>query len=209
MSEPGSAAAAGFVALADPCGMNIAGPNGETHIGGSQEWYEKRWHRMSGCGPVAASNLIWHMTGTKGAIVQYRELMLAMFDCVTPGRYGVNTSAIFCDGIARYCAKHGLSFAPHALDVPAPHKKRPSTETARDFIAAALKGDSPVAFLNLSNGSLGNLEAWHWVTIIALDTGTMLAEASDYGNKLELDISAWLKTSVLGGAFVCLSPTAQ
>ena len=59
--------------------------------------------------------------------------------------------------------------------------------------------------MNLSNGMLTNLESWHWVTITALCTDTNKAEISDYGKSFEVDLSQWLKTSALGGAFVYLT----
>ena len=205
-SEAGRAAdGARLLTLAEPGRLELIDSNNEAYTGGSQEWYEDRWHRMSGCGPVAASNLIWYMTGAKGGIALYLELMREMYTFVTPGRYGVNTSAIFTDGISRYCIKGALNYIPQALDIPSPLRKRPNRDTVRAFIATALQGDSPVAFLNLSNGSLDNLEAWHWVTIITFDTETMRTGICDNGKILEIDISAWLGTSILGGAFVYLN----
>ena len=193
-----------FLKLLAPERLSITGSNGEKYVGGSQDWYEDRWYRMSGCGPVAASNMIWYKSGTKSGMDNYLELMNEMFTFVTPGRYGVNTSAIFTEGILRYGAKNALQFVPQVLEIPFAQCKRPNIEFVLAFLASALLNDSPIAFLNLSNGVLDNLDNWHWVTIMALDTETMLVEICDYGEKLEIDMSAWLRTSLLGGAFVFL-----
>ena len=185
--------------------MTITDAAGETYTGGSQEWYENRWHRGAGCGPVAASNLIWYMTRPQGGKERYMEIMREMFKYVTPGIRGVNNSAIFTGGIVRYGADKGLQIAAQVLEIPAKTRLRPDSGTACGFIATALQEDAPVAFLNLSNGELDDLEAWHWVTIIAIDTATAQVEVSDHGKTLGLDISLWLKTSALGGALVYLA----
>ena len=130
--------------------------------------------------------------------------MREMYACFTPGMKGINTSALFMEGIIRYGTGHKLDIAPLALDIPVRQQKRPDMDEVQVFIISALKADSPLAFLNLSNGTVRNLENWHWVTIIAFDTDNLQAEISDYGKVLEIDIPEWLSTSILGGAFVYL-----
>ena len=190
--------------LVEPDLPALKGLSGETYIGGSQEWYEDSWHKKAGCGPVAATNLIWSNTHPKGGIEQYQELMHEMYPCFTPGLQGINTSVLFTDSIMRYITKYDLKLNPVALDIPSRPRRRPKAGTVCDFIVTALQSSAPVAFLNLSNGTVRNLENWHWVTIIALDPDTMQANISDYGKVLEINISIWLKTSFLGGAFVYL-----
>jgi len=196
------------IMLKEPEYLNITGPGGETSTGGSQEWYEDRWHRMSGCGPVAASNLIWYMTRRGGGKELYTELMREMYSYMTPGVRGVNSSGIFIDGITRYGAMAGLDLSPKVLEIPGRSANRPDVEMVISFITSALLADAPVAFLNLSNGALEVLESWHWVTIIAMDTSTRHADACDYGSVLSVDIPEWLKTSRLGGSFACFACTA-
>jgi len=200
------------ITLAHLDNMNVINKHGKTYAGGSQEWYSERFQRLSGCGPTAASNLIWYMTHSRAeqatagsnSMEKYLELQNSMFSFVTPGMGGVKDPAVFADGITRYALEHGLSITPNILKIPAKPYKRPGFEVACSFLAAALQNGSPVAFLNLSNGTLKNLENWHWVTIIAVDTDTLAATICDQGNKLGVDLSAWLKTSVLGGAFVSI-----
>ena len=201
--------------LADPEWLNVKDNNGKIYTGGSQEWYADNWHRKAGCGPTVASNLIWYMMKSQPESISYSrkdggqnnflELMDEMISFITPGLQGVNTSAIFYEGFMRYGEKRGIKFIPHVLEIPGKPSKRPEPDAVCAFIAAALQADAPVAFLNLSNGTLENLENWHWVTIIAFERDTMAADICDQGDALTIDFGEWLRTSILGGALVCMT----
>jgi len=190
--------------LAKPELFNITTADGDTFIGGSQEWYEDKWHKKSGCGPVAASNLIWYIMRKHGIEQDYFKLISDLYDCVTPGIRGVNTSAAFVSGLLSYASKNDIKITPRVLEIPKKKRDRPSIDELVAFITNALNSDSPVAFLVLSNGTVSTLENWHWVTIIAMDTETMMIEISDYGKIISADISEWLETSMLGGSFAYL-----
>ena len=192
------------ITLTKPELLNIKTADGDTFIGGSQEWYEDKWHKKSGCGPVAASNLIWYIMRKRGVEQDYSELIREMYDFVTPGIRGVDTSAIFTDGLLSFALKKGIKITPCVLEIPKKKRDRPNIDALREFIINALRTDSPVAFLVLSNGSVSSLENWHWVTIIAIDPDSMMAEISDYGKIINADISEWLETSMLGGSLVYL-----
>ena len=125
-----------------------------------------------------------------------------MFSYVTPGRQGVNTSSIFSKGITRYGLEKNIVLTAFVLEIPGKPCKRPDEDIITEFIAAGLREDSPVAFLNLSNGTLGNLENWHWVTILSLDTDALTAVISDQGKSFEINLREWIKTSILGGSMV-------
>ncbi|MDR1668414.1 MAG: hypothetical protein LBR76_00460 [Oscillospiraceae bacterium] len=189
-------------ALKEPARMRITDTDGKIYVGGSQDWYADRWQRASGCGPVAACNLIWYLTGRQGGTEEYKALMREMFTYVTPGLQGVNTAKIFTGGLLRYAEANGLDITTHVLEVAVSRCKRPGEAAVCSFAAEALQADAPIAFLNLSNGSLGNLENWHWVTILALDTETMDAEISDGGETCRVSLSVWLRTTLLGGVMV-------
>jgi len=212
------------ITLASPESLNVKSDTGEIYTGGSQEWYADNWHRKAGCGPTVASNLVWYIyrtspglkslpefiscTRENGGQNSFIKLMEEMIAFITPGLQGVNTSALFYEGFIRYGEKHGVKFTPHILEIPCKTSKRPEPDAVCEFIAAALRADSPVAFLNLSNGVLKNLENWHWVTIIALEafeSGTMSADVCDQGDILSIDLAEWLKTTILGGAMVYMT----
>lgn len=214
-------------------------PDGKTAMGGSQKWYPLRWQRAAGCGPTSAANLMWYMARSHPELrnlvvtgdgdyeyTHFLDLMREVFSCFTPGIRGINSSALFIDGVKRYASARGIDLIPHALEVPASRRKRPDIGTVGDFITAALLQESPVAFLNLSRGKLKTLESWHWVTIMGcnrdsgdngdngdngdrgdrLDNGdrrdVSSASILNYGFGVEVSIAGWLETSTLGGCFV-------
>ncbi|MCX7773006.1 MAG: hypothetical protein N2376_07840 [Clostridia bacterium] len=197
--------------------LNILSDEGEATVGGSQNWYPIKWQRISGCGPTAASNLMWYMIRSQPELQSlshseqndrnsFVALMSEIFTFITPGMGGVNTSTIFTEGALKYAAAHGVALKPHVMEIRKRPFKRPSSDEVSAFIHSALQANKPVAFLNLSNGKLTNLESWHWVTIIALETventGAMTALITDQGLTFEIDLTKWLKTSILGGALV-------
>jgi len=190
------------IAITKPELMNVAAADGEVYIGGSQEWYNDGWHKKAGCGPVAASNIAWYIMRKQGLSPDYLNLINEMFDFVTPGIKGVNTSAIFIDGVLRFASENKMILTPYVLEIPKKKDNRPDGFALMDFICNALNIDSPVAFLNLSNGTVSLLENWHWVTILAIDPETMMTDIIDHGKMITIDISEWLNTSMLGGALV-------
>jgi len=197
--------------LKNPDLLAVKGPGGETYTGGSQEWYADVWHKRAGCGPVAASAIVWYMARpARGPAAVEKDAFLALMDemitFIKPTVKGVNTSAIFTDGMARYAAKHNLRFIFRVLEIPAPPSRRPAPGRLAAFLNTAITNDAPVAFLNLSNGALKNLDNWHWVTVTAFDGDTMAADVCDQGNAFCVDLGEWLATTALGGAFVYLAP---
>ena len=195
--------------------MEIKTPD-EVFIGGSQHWYDNRYHRMSGCGPTTAANLLWYLAQShewkelyeadEPGADSYISIHTGMFSCVTPGLMGVNSSAMFVNGIRKYAEAHRLNLRSYVLDIPVFFKKRPAEYAVKGFIMKAMRADCPVAFLTLSNGNQKQLENWHWVTIIEFDDQSMNVCISDQGRILEVNLSAWMKTSVLGGTLIYLAP---
>jgi hypothetical protein len=130
---------------------------------------------------------------------RFLQLQTEMFGFVTPTMRGVHNSDIFTKGIVNYGEAHGVKIATSVLDVP--QFMRPSVKSVYDFVAEGLQSDCPVAFLNLSNGNQHQLDNWHWVTIIAIDDA-MSAKICDQGRIIHVNLGAWLRTTMLGGAFV-------
>lgn len=185
--------------------------------GAHQEWYTQEWQRKSGCGPTVCATLLWYLSQTRESLAalcpyanydkeDFIKLMHEVWHYVTPGRMGVNTTAIFTAGATRYARDKGASLATDVLEVPKTASKRPGIAAVSAFILNAVTNDLPVAYLNLSNGVLTNLDSWHWVTIVAFDAQTMTAEIYDQGTKERIDIRLWLETTALGGGFVVLKP---
>ncbi len=201
--------------LREPSLLKVSLPTGETTTGGSQEWYTDQWRRMSGCGPTVAANIVWYLARSRPEFkslcevgdadqASFLRLMLEMFDYITPGPGGVNRTHIFTHGAVSYGDARGVSILAGTVEVPGVPRCGAGSEQIRDFIMDALGEDLPVAFLNLSNGSLTDLEGWHWVTIIGLEPESMTASVCDQGRVFDIDLGLWLKTTMLGGGLVKL-----
>jgi hypothetical protein len=190
-------------------------PDGTRVPGPTQEWYSDMWHRNAGCGPTAASVLVWYLArsrsefgllgGTEGGTQpEFIALMDEMFTCVTPSHMGVNTSKIFTDGLCKYAENRGVSISCRTLEIPVLGHRRPDAAELAEFMRISIGEDRPVAFLNLSNGELRNLDNWHWVNITAFDETSLQATIRDDMKKWDIDLGRWLRSSVLGGALVAI-----
>lgn len=184
--------------------------------GCDQNWYRDPFQQKAGCGPCAAANLIDY-AGRPQALAQdplvkgasampdFVHLMHEVWTFVTPGLMGVHRARHLAEGLDRYAREHQLHLASVLLDVPVRRSRRPSDQSVIAFITDGLNVDSPVAFLNRSNGVLKEPESWHWVTIMALyrhTDGSVFAEIANYGVKSRINLSSWLRTTRLGGGFV-------
>lgn len=195
--------------------LEVKAPQGGVYMGGAQEWFDVSWKRTSGCGPTTASGILWYLSRSRQSSTlceigeagksDFFKLMNTVFDYVTPGAGGVYSTTIFADGIVRYGDFCKIKLQTRALNIRPALCKRPSREALRDFIGESLQADLPLAFLNLSNGTLGNLSSWHWVMLIALEPESMTATICDQGFTKEIDLGGWLKTTLLGGGLVSVS----
>lgn len=190
---------------------------GTTCYGGDQEWYGELWHRRAGCGPTNCANLLWYLSRTRKELAPlcpfdgstrtgFTELMDALWDYVTPGRMGVNTTAIFTGGTLRYAQDTKTALVCRVLEVPRETHCRPGKEAVWNFLTEMIGADIPVAFLNLSNGALTNLDSWHWVTLVQADKETGCCDMLDGGRRCGIDLSLWLDTTIMGGGFVAILP---
>lgn len=191
--------------------------NEEISLGGNQDWYEEIWHQRAGCGPTNCATLLWYLAQTRPELKNlwphaeqdkqnFLQFMDVVWDYVTPGNRGVNTTNMFTSGLEKYSRDIGLPLYCTAFEVSHRRNCRPSVEEMLLFIEDALAKDVPVAFLNLSNGALSNLDNWHWVTLVSIDRENGLCEMYDQGKSEMLDMPLWLKSSVLGGGFVTVKP---
>lgn len=187
------------------------------YYGGDQEWYPDRWQRQAGCGPTSCSNLLWYLAQTQGGCAPlcpynaaqkpgFIQLMADVWHYVTPGNMGVNSTDIFAKGAERYGKDKGIFLKATALPVAPIHNCTRDSDGVFAFLAQSLRRELPVAFLNLSNGTLQNLDSWHWVTLVALRGGE--AQIYDQGKALWIDLRQWLSTSLMGGGFVTVEAMA-
>jgi len=186
------------------------------HYGCDQNWYKDPFQQKAGCGPCAAANLIDyagrpHQTTQAAASTPpsyFVQLMHEVWHFVTPGLMGVHRARHLAEGLDRYAREHNLPIRSVRMDIPVRRNRRPEESDVIAFIQKGLEADSPVAFLNRSNGTLTEPESWHWVTITALyrlPDETTMAEIANHGIRSLIDLSTWLRTTRLGGGFVYCS----
>ena len=188
--------------------------DGETlYYGGNQDWYTDPWKQKAGCGPTSCANLMNYLAKTHAgceALCPYESakkaafirLMEDVWEYVTPGNRGVNSTDIFVNGAKRYGEEKGVPLVAKTLPVSPIHSSARSYNDVSAFVSRALEGGFPVAFLNLSNGTLKNLDSWHWVTIVALHGDNVMIY--DQSKAKWIDLRQWLSTSIMGGGFVSI-----
>lgn len=205
--------------LTRPEVLTLIGPGGETYRGGDQEWYPDLWQRRAGCGPTTAAALLAYLSQTRPALAPLRPLaggtrtgfaqyMQALWPYVTPGARGLDKPESLVLGCRSFALSRGCRLEGEILKIPRRREDRPTPAACRDFLLRALDNDCPVAFLNFSNGSLPNLDSWHWVPLIALTEGeeVLLCTILDEGAEKVIDLALWQETTLLGGALAAVFP---
>ena len=193
-------------------GFRIEDGAGQSWFGGDQQWFPRGFHKEAACGATTCANIMGYLARTR---TEYAELaafdlslrsgflsfMQQVYPCVRPGLIGI-MPAYFTRGVREYALSRGYRDETEILTIPGARNRRPTPGKVGRFIAASLEEDRPVAFLNLSNGRVKNLDSYHWVTIAALDESALLITIIDNGRKLEVDMGKWLKKTAMGGALV-------
>lgn len=183
----------------------------QIYYGSNQEWYMRKWQRMSGCGPCAVANVIHYLNqeqqgSSNLSKSEYLILMNDIWKYVTPGIGGVSSTDMLCKGVNKYLQFKNLHMKLDYIDIPKKKEIRPEFSLVSTFLINALNNDTPVAFLNLEHGTVYELDSWHWVTIISLEyetiDGPVFAEILDGGLIKKINLSNWYQTTKLGGGFV-------
>lgn len=201
--------------------LNITAEDKE-YFGCDQDWYQDSWQQRAGCGPCTASSILLYLALRKPQLRRlyphktisrtiFAGFMHQMWSHVTPGIMGVNEGQMLIDGLVRYAGEMNIHLEAEQLKVPGKHQPRLSWKRVSEFVRNGLDNDCPVAFLNLSNGNLDNLDSWHWVTITALfqpPDGEIWAIISDSGEKKAVALQKWYESTLLGGSFVVISRVA-
>lgn len=186
-----------------------------TYYGFDQEWYAKKWHRMAGCGPTTAAQIVFYLQQAKslfGPPLQWtkkedsRQLMDVLWNYVTPGMNGVHKPEMLADGLKKFAFDRGVDLQPHILYITKPKAERVALSQVAFFIQMGLQQDIPVAFLNWHQGTCNILDSWHWVMVTGIhydeSEGLLLADIADAGEHKQVNLGIWRETSKLGGAFV-------
>lgn len=185
--------------------------------GANQSWYPTWIGRMGGCGPTVTSNILWYLAASRPLICgglfdgnareqkQMLRLMRMVWKYVKPGKRGVDKPSMLTEGAIRCGEKQGVRLSARVLEIPEAVSMRPTPGEVLAFLSSAFSDDLPAAFLNLSNGTLKNLEKWHWVTLISV-TSSLQAEMYDQSRRQMIDLAQWLCSTTAGGAFVVIEP---
>ena len=200
--------------------FSLTSPQGEVCQGGNQDWYRDPWQRRAGCGPTTAATVLAYLAKAHPALsglapqgdpvwTDFLAYMEELWAYVTPGSRGLDRPEAFTVGCRSFALSRGCVLTEQILEIPALDQgARPTLEACRAFLCAALNAGCPVAFLNFSNGTLHNLDSWHWVPLIALNEweDTLLCSVLDEGQEKVIDLGLWLQTAQLGGALAVLAP---
>jgi hypothetical protein len=202
-----------------PYGFEIQDNQEKIYYGGMQTWYATLWQRKAGCAPTTASNIFAHLARRDPALKalcpfdtanpikkeRFLPMMEEVWRYITPTIRGVNKPEMFISGSLKYAEDRGVSITSKLFEIPPAAAERPSPEEMSAFLEKSISDDLPVAFLNLCNGQVKNLESWHWVTLSGFDKETMHATICDQGKESEIDLALWLKTTTANGGFVTLA----
>ncbi|NLT58790.1 MAG: hypothetical protein GXX99_07495 [Clostridiales bacterium] len=205
------------LSLSNPSRLLLRRQDGDAVWGANQIWYPTEFKRRAGCGPTVGSHLAWYLAQQAGLEAlcpqdcSVQDGMLALMEemwfYITPGRRGVNSTELFTGGLTRYARDRGVALCCDVLEVPPLHCiRRPSAQALLAFAGAALRRDLPLAFLNLSNGALHNLDNWHWVTLVGVNPQTGAATMVDQCGRREINLDLWLRTTLFGGGLVAARP---
>jgi hypothetical protein len=137
--------------------------------------------------------------------------MEEIWNYVTPNEEGVDSTKRFYESMLAYFESLGLDVSYEVCDISEEKNLRIGHNAFLTFLRQAMANDAPVAFLNLCNGKVENLESWHWVTIISIeyseDGNNLLATILDEGSIKTIDLMLWYNTTKLGGGFVYFQVT--
>lgn len=170
------------------------------YYGGSQYWFPKKLHQLSGCGPVAAANITVYLS--QAFPDKYRTLypfqgnlnkkdfiehMVEVRKYVIPGLRGLTSVQQFAGNTLTFAKQKGISLVPHLLE-----DDTVSMMDAVEYISRALAQRLPVAILVLTH-PVKELEdyVWHWMTIthLRLDetNNVYYITTSTYGERHEIN----------------------
>jgi len=198
--------------LLRPDHLHFSCPGSGVLFGCDQDWFRGFWQRKAGCGPCTGANLLLYLSRSGRLSLpmeitdrgSFLSLMERSWEYLTPTVMGLNSPYLMQKGLDAFLKSLGSAMKSRVLNIPAEEDLRPSLEKAEAFIRKGLTENCPVAFLNLSNGDIAQLESWHWVTVIGLEGTGKDADLVIYdnGHQLRVNLSHWLRSTRRGGGFV-------
>lgn len=206
------------VMIKHPEWMDISCPDGAVSHGANQDWFPETFQQRAGCGPTTASQIFCYLarrgpelaplcTPLPVGQAAFVEYMCRVWQFVTPRSHGLNRPEYMAEDMAAYGAARGVALSPTLFAFPSARTKRPPWEQLRCFVTASLAADCPVAFLNLDNGKIKDLDRWHWVTVVGLEEN--MAAVVDNGRSFTMDLKLWYATTKTRGGFVAALGTGK
>ena len=179
--------------------------DGQRYYGVLQHWYPLFWQRLAGCGPACATNLLACIDHNTKLVTKQDCIlaMRAMWKHVTPGLRGLNKVENFAKGCDNFFAEHKLPYKCNYVKIDP--KKPDHFDKMIGFFKHAFELNQPVAFLNLSNGEIKDLERWHWVTIVGIEQidDDFVATVFDSDFKFDMSLKLWFNTATNPAGFAC------
>lgn len=149
--------------------------SGETsHYGGSQDWFEREFHRQAGCASICGINLAAYYAAnfpslaalypgdtTRFSQEDFLEAMNAMCGYIPPTpALGVPYMCRFIDCFGAYASERGVRLRPNL------RKSFPSWMDGFAFVRQAIDSGNPLALLILRHSDAEFWpDTWHWVAI--------------------------------------------
>lgn len=209
--------------------------DGSISQGPEQDWFPTKFQRIHGCGPTTAALITAYIarkpdmvslfkpykgkTRNKGYIdadyVLNRDEMLMhmeeLWRYVKPGIFGLWRASQMSRGLIDYTASKGILLETRLFPVSIMQRRNTKLwPEVFQFIRHNLAYDIPIAWLIYDKGRLSNLASRHWVSIIGIKYPSDFSECTvtvvDHRHIFEVNLTDWLKHSILGGAFVALRP---
>ncbi len=149
--------------------------------GANQNWYPSKWARESGCGSIAATNLILYYglalfsDKKEYAYTEVVTLMEKIFKIFRPTIFGYTNYRKFARQFCKYAKKENKTFS-YKLYKPNKH-----SEDSLDFVKRSLLEKDPVAILILTHSQKSLGIFWHWMVITGINADNQI-EVSNHGN---------------------------
>jgi hypothetical protein len=167
---------------------------GKAYYGADQQWFTRRWHSMSGCGPTTASLITMYMAkvfshtcaplypySLPALKADFTAHMSEMRKFVTPGLMGIKSPAAFASGTVAFAKSRGVNIVPQEIS------RSLNKKNAFGFIQKALEQMYMPALLILRNPSRALRDfQWHWMAVTGCDADTKCIYVSTYGKEFEL-----------------------
>ena len=149
--------------------------------GGDQRWFPRKRQQVTGCGAVAASNILaalaaargsrWGPLAPDGAASRetFLSLMEDLYRRLRPGLLGLWSPRKWTRTVLAWAQEHGVPLTARYCSF------RESPETCRAFLASYLDRGLPVAALSLRTGLPHKAPYdWHWITVTGLEGDRMI-----------------------------------